>query len=73
MDEGRAKISVLDIAPEAELEAEFNAVEFSAEFCFVEFAAVEFAKEFTAAEFAVESLVEFTLALALKFCAASEF
>ena len=69
MDEGRAKISVLDIA----LDAEFNAVEFSAEFCFVEFAAVEFAKEFTAAEFAVEFPVEFTLALALKFCAASEF
>jgi hypothetical protein len=73
LDEGRAKISVLDIAPEAEFEAEFNAVEFLAEFCFVEFAAVEFAKEFTAAEFAVESPVEFTLAFALKFCAALEF
>ena len=68
MDEGRAKISVLDIAPDAEFEAEFNAVEFSAEFCFA-----EFSKEFTAAEFAIESLVEFTLALALKFCAALEF
>jgi hypothetical protein len=58
------KISVLDIA----LDAEFNAVEFSAEFCFA-----EFPKEFTVAEFAVESLVEFTLAFALEFCGASEF
>jgi len=68
LDEGKVKISVLDIAPEAEFETEFNAVEFLAEFCFA-----EFSKEFTAAEFAVESPVEFTLALALEFCAALEF